>query len=67
MLSAYYAKIIIKFRDKCAFPLGRSFIDSRGTKTSRVAWPNPTTLNTKTKTDENEKESMQLSDDDDIV
>ena len=66
MLSAYYAKIIAKFRDKCAFPLDEEefYATAEEQKTSRRDG-GATTLNTKTKTDENEKESMQLSDDDD--
>ena len=66
VLSAYYAKIIAKFRDKCAFPLDEEefYATAEEQKTSRRDG-GATTLNTKTKTDENEKESMQLSDDDD--
>jgi len=69
VLSAYYAKVIVKFRNKCAFPLDEEeFYASLEEEKKSGRSRRPATLNTttSTKTDENnEEESMQLSDDDD--
>ena len=69
MLSAYYAKVIVKFRNKCAFPLDEEeFYASLEEEKKSGRSRRPATLNTttSTKTDENnDEESMQLSDDDD--
>ena len=69
VLSAYYAKVIVKFRNKCAFPLDEEeFCASLEEEKKSGRSRRPATLNTttSTKTDENnDEESMQLSDDDD--
>ena len=69
VLSAYYAKVIVRFRNKCAFPLDEEeFYASLEEEKKSGRSRRPATLNTttSTKTDENnDEESMQLSDDDD--